>query len=219
MNFLGTLIKQITENEALVVAQLDGQILAGNKEALELYRYPSLQSFKKLNLRDLMPKDFNEFYPELMTSEHLNFNSYKTHVNRRSDGELFACKLHTHYQSIKGQKYLIGHVVEIQEEMDIEKLCLQQNIIVLRRELEAERNKNREKSFQETSLLLSKAHPNLSNNDIKICHYLLKNYSSKTIAKELNITIDGVFAARKRIRKKLQLAPGEELNKALLQSI
>ncbi|MBR8536411.1 PAS domain S-box protein [Carboxylicivirga sediminis] len=219
MIFQGVSINQITDREALVVASLDGQILAGNKEALELYRYPSLQSFKKLNLRDLMPNDFNQFYPELMTAEHLNISSYKTHVNRRSDGELFACKLHTHHQTIKGQKYLVGHVVEIREEVDIEKICLQQNIIVLQRELEAERSKNREISLRETSLLLAKAYPSLSNNDIKVCHYLLKNYSSKAIAKELNITTEGVFAARKRIRKKLGLQPGEELNKALLQSI
>ncbi len=219
MKYLGTSINKLLDHEAIIVANLDGQIVAVNKEAMTLYNYPSIQAFKKCTLRDLMPQDFNQFYPTLMTSEHLNASGYQTHVNRRSDGELFACKLHTHHQTIKGVKYLIGHVVEIKENVDIEKLCLEQNIIVLQRELEAERKKNREKDFQETSQLLTKAHPNLSNNDIKVCHYLLRNYSTKAIAKELNITLDGVFAARKRIRKKLQLSPGEELNTALLQSL
>ncbi|WP_439181543.1 PAS domain S-box protein [Carboxylicivirga taeanensis] len=219
MRYLGTSINTLKDNEAIIVAKLNGQIVAVNDAAVAMYQYPSIQAFKKQNLRDLMPEDFNQFFPEIMTSEHLNIKSYKTHVNRRCNGDLFACKLHTHYKTIKDTKYLVGHVIEIKEEVDLEKIRLEQNIIVLQRELEAERNKNFQRSYHETSTLLAKAHPILSANDIKVCHFLLQNYNTKAIANELNITVDGVFAARKRIRKKLQLSPGDELNKVLLQSI
>ncbi len=220
MEYLDVPILTIKEKEAIVVATLNGQIVAGNPEAVDLYQYPSLRSFLQCNLRDLMPDDFNRFYPELMTSEHLNTQGYKIHVNRRMNGDLFACRLHTHYQDIKGVKYLVGHVVEIKgEDVDIEKIQLQQNIIVLQRELEAERNKNAQRSYQETSQLLTTAFPQLNSNDIKVCHYLILNYNTKAVAEKLNITIDGVFAARKRIRKKLDIKPEEDLARVLLRAI
>lgn len=220
MEYLDVPIKTIKEKEAIVVATLNGQIVAGNPEAVELYQYPSLRSFLQCNLRDLMPDDFNQFYPELMTPEHLNTQGYRIHVNRRMNGELFACRLHTHHQDIKGSKYLVGHVIEVKgEELDIEKIQLQQNIIVLQRELEAERNKNAQRSYQETSQLLTKTFPVLNSNDIKVCHYLILNYNTKAIADKLNITVDGVFAARKRIRKKLNIKPEADLTRVLLQAI
>jgi len=216
MKYLETQIHNVTAGEAIVIAKLNGQIITCNEEALSIYQYPSIQSIKQHTLIDLMPEDFAPFFPKEMTPEHLNINNYQTHVNRRKNGELFACKLHTHYQLIAGNKYLIGHVKEIKENVDIEKLCLQQNIVVLKRELEVERNKNTYNSYQQTSQHLTRCYPTLSANDLKVCHYLLLNCSTKYISEELNITVDGVFAARKRIRKKLGLQPSDDLVKVLL---
>ena len=85
--------------------------------------------------------------------------------------------------------------------------------------MEAERRKNKEKNYQTTHQLLSERYPALNNNDIKVCHYITLNYNSKQIAEKLNITSDGVFAARKRIRKKLKLMSHEDLTKVLLNCI
>jgi len=217
MIYLNTQIINVTPGEAIIVAKLNGQIMTCNTEALKLYQYPSIQAIKQYTLADLMPEDFAPFFPKEMTPEHLNINSYQPHVSKRRNGELFACKIHTHYQYIDNDKYLIGHVKTCDEAVDIEKLQLQQNIIVLERELIAERKKNNNNAYQLTSQKLSKCYPKLSNHDIKICHYLMLNYSSKTISEQLNITIDGVFAARKRIRKKLNLAPTDDLVKELIK--
>ncbi|TRX65761.1 PAS domain S-box protein [Carboxylicivirga sp. M1479] len=216
MEYLNTPILNVLPNEAIVIAQLNGQIVSGNQKALDLYHYHSMSDFKKHDLKDLMPDDFAPFYPDEMTIEHINFDGYHTHVCKRKDGELFACKLHTHYQNINNKKYLIGHVKEIHDDsVDIEKLCLKQNIIVLQRELTAERSKNKNNTFQHTSQQIGKCFPILSNNDLKICSLIAQHFNSKQISQELNITTDGVYAARKRIRKKLQLNANENLETTL----
>lgn len=48
---------------------------------------------------------------------------------------------------------------------------------------------------------------------------MIENHSSKQIAQTLNITTEGVFAARKRIRRKMHLSTGEDLITALLNYI
>jgi DNA-binding CsgD family transcriptional regulator len=127
------------------------------------------------------------------------------------NGDLFACKLHTHYQNFNGKKLLIGHIQEIKDDVDIEKIRLKQIITVLERELKAERTKNFNNNYIQTTQQFTKCFPMLSNNDLKICYYLTLNYNSKRISEQLNITTDGVYAARKRIRKKLKLTPDEDL--------
>lgn len=46
------------------------------------------------------------------------------------------------------------------------------------------------------------AHPNLTNNDLKLCAYLRLNLSSKDIAPLLNISLRSVEIKRYRLRKK-----------------
>lgn len=58
---------------------------------------------------------------------------------------------------------------------------------------------------------LKKRYPSLTPGDLKLCTLLRLNYSSKDIAKLLNISIRGVEAARYRLRKKLQLDESENL--------
>jgi len=98
----------------------------------------------------------------------------------------------------------------------MDRLRLEQNIVVLKRELMAERNKFSKNQYQKNYEKLSQCYPMLSTNDLKICHYLMLNYTSKQISQQLNITIDGVYAARKRIRKKLGLSANDNLIKALI---
>ncbi len=54
--------------------------------------------------------------------------------------------------------------------------------------------------------------PKLSSSDLKLCAYLRLNLSSKEIAPLLNISIRGVEISRYRLRKKLELEKGQNLN-------
>ncbi|MCT4586581.1 MAG: PAS domain S-box protein [Carboxylicivirga sp.] len=219
MEYRNIKIEYVKEDEAIIITQLNGQIVTCNAQALELFGYNSIQDINKHNMRDLMPDDFSLLFPEILNPEHLNDTRYELHVVKHKNGELFPCLIRTLYQTIEGEKLVVGHLQKVKEKVDIEKLCLEQNILVLKRELMVQCRKNREKSYKETYQQLFELFPTLNNNDIKVCHYIMLNFDSTKIAEQLNITKDGVFAARKRIRKKLQLKPNEDLCKKLLSSI
>lgn len=53
---------------------------------------------------------------------------------------------------------------------------------------------------------LKAMHPNISNNEIKLCAYLRMNLTTKEIAQLMNISVRGVEISRYRLRKKLNLA-------------
>jgi len=53
---------------------------------------------------------------------------------------------------------------------------------------------------------LKAVHPNISNNEIKLCAYLRMNLTTKEIAQLMNISVRGVEISRYRLRKKLNLA-------------
>jgi ligand-binding sensor domain-containing protein len=59
---------------------------------------------------------------------------------------------------------------------------------------------------------LSASFPHLTNTDLKVCAYLQLKLTSKEIAQLMNITVRGVELSRYRLRKKLQLASGQNLN-------
>lgn len=52
---------------------------------------------------------------------------------------------------------------------------------------------------------LKETHPDLTNNELKLCTYLRMNLTSKEIAQLLNISVRGVEISRYRLRKKLLL--------------
>lgn len=58
---------------------------------------------------------------------------------------------------------------------------------------------------------LKSKHPDISANEVKLCSFLRMNLSSKEIAQLLNISVRGVEISRYRLRKKLNLHPGENL--------
>jgi len=62
---------------------------------------------------------------------------------------------------------------------------------------------------------LKAKHPNLSRTDLKVCAYLLLNFSSKQIAQLQNISVRGVEIHRYRLRKKLGLPTGQSLSEYL----
>ena len=63
---------------------------------------------------------------------------------------------------------------------------------------------------------IKKSHPNLTNNDLKVCAYLRLNLSSKDIAPLLNISLRSVEIKRYRLRKKMNLTHNEGLTDYIL---
>ena len=63
---------------------------------------------------------------------------------------------------------------------------------------------------------IKNSHPNLTNNDLKLCAYLRLNLSSKDIAPLLNISLRSVEIKRYRLRKKMNLAHNEGLTDYIL---
>ncbi len=53
---------------------------------------------------------------------------------------------------------------------------------------------------------LKEKHPDVSNNEVKLCAFLRMNLSTKEIAQLMNISVRGVEVSRYRLRKKLELA-------------
>lgn len=54
-------------------------------------------------------------------------------------------------------------------------------------------------------------YPNLTKNDLKLCTYLRMNLSSKEMASLMYVTVRAIEVSRSRLRKRLGLAPGENL--------
>ena len=65
-------------------------------------------------------------------------------------------------------------------------------------------------------LHLKDAYPNLNAHDLKLCAYLRMNLSSKEMARLMSISVRGVEISRYRLRKKLELAPKEDLFQFLI---
>ena len=59
---------------------------------------------------------------------------------------------------------------------------------------------------------LKKEHPNLSNNELRICSLAKLRFNLKEIANTLNLSLDSVKSARYRIRKKMNLETSQDLS-------
>ena len=63
---------------------------------------------------------------------------------------------------------------------------------------------------------VKKTHPELTNNDLRLCAYLRLNLSSKEIAPLLNISLSSVEIKRYRLRKKMNLSRNQGLTDHIL---
>jgi ligand-binding sensor domain-containing protein/DNA-binding CsgD family transcriptional regulator len=77
--------------------------------------------------------------------------------------------------------------------------------------------KHFDKVHSDFVVVLKNKHPEISPGELKLCAYLRMNLSSKEIAQLLNISVRGVEISRYRLRKKLNLASGENLFDYLIQ--
>ena len=59
---------------------------------------------------------------------------------------------------------------------------------------------------------LNKHYPQLSQNDVRLISFIRMGMNSQEIASLLNITVESLHKTRYRLRKKMQLKQGEELD-------
>ncbi|MFN8209954.1 MAG: triple tyrosine motif-containing protein [Bacteroidales bacterium] len=68
-------------------------------------------------------------------------------------------------------------------------------------------------------LKLKELHPELTPHDLRVCSYLRMNFTTKEIAKLLNITTRGVEISRYRLRKKMNLGHDVNLSEYLINLV
>ncbi|HVN57761.1 MAG TPA: two-component regulator propeller domain-containing protein [Bacteroidales bacterium] len=68
-------------------------------------------------------------------------------------------------------------------------------------------------------LKLKELHPDLTPHDLRVCSYLRMNFTTKEIAKLLNITTRGVEISRYRLRKKMGLGHDTNLTEYLINLV
>ncbi len=61
-------------------------------------------------------------------------------------------------------------------------------------------------------LNLKKEHPSLTQNNLKLCAYIKIGLSNKEISRIFNVNPDSIKTAKKRLKKKLNLHPGEDFS-------
>lgn len=201
-----------TLNEAVFIVTKQGQIKYCNTHGIDMFGYKNLSKICKFEVKDLVPDDFANIFPKDITIEHLTNGEYLDRVNKKKDGTLFPTEILTYYKYLGDVEYVYVHIRIPQTEDELEKRRLIQNIELLKCELEKERNsKQRDEdnnapiNIAQFSFNLKKDFPILTNTDLKICTLMIHNLSTKEIAESLNISLNGAFAGRKRLRKKLNL--------------
>jgi len=203
-----------TLNEATFIVTQQGQIVFCNSLGIKMFGYKDLNEICNYKVKDLVPYDFAVIFPETITVEHLTKGEYLERVNKKKDGTLFPTEILTYYKHIGEIEYVYVHVRLPQTDEELEKRRLKQNIEVLRCELEKERNtkeqgNNSDNNFTyniaQFSFNLRRKFPKLTNTDLKLCTLIIHNLSTKEISESLNISLNGAFAGRKRLRKKLNI--------------
>ncbi|MBI9035222.1 MAG: helix-turn-helix transcriptional regulator [Bacteroidales bacterium] len=202
---------------ATFIVSFTGEILGCNEIALDIFEFGSVEEICKVKAADLTPCDFQDYFPAEISDEHLTNYHYLPRVNQRKNGDIFASEVLTYRLKREYENCIAVYVREIEDYQEFDNSLKErrmfQNVEVLQCELKREKRLRaqmmREKTSDRDIALFDKqlheAYPKLTSNDLKICKLLIRNYSSSEMANELCVTKEGVFAARKRIRKKLQL--------------
>ncbi|MDY0202129.1 MAG: hypothetical protein RBR40_14205 [Tenuifilaceae bacterium] len=115
----------------------------------------------------------------------------------------------------------INHIKENSSKYPIKNLRSMENTLNEGLETQTEEWMNAMKSLKLSEQgyfkkLLDK-YPELTNNDLRLCSYLRMNFSTKEIARLLNISTRAVEIGRYRLRKKIDLNHDENLTEFLMQ--
>lgn len=119
------------------------------------------------------------------------------------------------FQQLKSKEKLVENLKKVASNDD--SVTIQNLIASLKSELLEDSQLNRIKNDieilnQEFAQRIKTLHPNLTATDIEICSYLRLSLERKEIAKLRFTSVDAVKKSRNRIRKKMNLAPDEDLD-------
>ena len=119
------------------------------------------------------------------------------------------------FQQLKSKEKLVENLKKVASKD--ESISIQNLIVNLKSELLEDSQLNRIKNDIETlnhefAERLKLAHPNLTKTDIEICSYIRLSLSRKEIAKLRFTTVEAVKKSRSRLRKKMNLSTGENLD-------
>ncbi len=233
------LIFRIEENkrEAVFLINTNGLVLSCNRIAAYLFGYCNSGEVVNLSVKQLVPDDFAELFPEEISQEHLTLGNFEPRINRKKSGQLFTSLVKTQFV-FAGKIKFIETTVKIDGERNIDQELikrrrLEQNIDILKCELKKEKNKNfrnRYTFIKESEITdvhidhqfrncLSKIHHGLTFNDLRLASMIVVNTNSHEMAKILNISLNSVYVARKRFRKKLGIDQSINLTEYLIRII
>ncbi len=214
------------QSVAEFILETSGQLIVCNDYAVSLFGYTNRSDMELLHVKDLVPDDFAELFPDEITIEHLTKGEFLPRVNKRMDGEVFASYVRTQFITLQNKKYVHTSVIDRSDSFDIKHLMLEQNVEVLKCELEKEKNVNFVQQLadipqQRQNFLLcqklNQLHPGLSIKDLELASLISFNLDTRSIAVVQNISINSVYVARKRLRKKMNVSPTVNLKAYFLQ--
>lgn len=212
--------------EAAFLIQVSGNIIYCNPYGLEMFRYSTLEDICEHHVKDLVPNDFATHFPKEITPEHLTNNIFFERVNRRKDGTEFQSLVMTQSIEINNKSYIETRVRSRGDSLkELESAKLQQNVSLLTCELNAERNRmlkllGKQKSEYWDDYLVSKLankYKNLSNNDYRIASMIYHKMDSNDIAKIMDIEVNSIYTARKRLRKRMNLLKDVSILEAIME--
>ncbi|MEM6718982.1 MAG: 7TM diverse intracellular signaling domain-containing protein [Bacteroidota bacterium] len=133
---------------------------------------------------------------------------------QRKEQEITALRSET-FQQLKSKEKLVENLKKVASNDD--SVSIQNMIASLKSELLEDSQLNRIKNDietlnQEFAQRIKELHPSLTPTDIEICSYLRLSLGRKEIAKLRFTSVDAVKKSRNRIRKKMNLAPEEDLD-------
>ncbi len=140
-----------TATDAIFVENLDGAILECNAKALELFGY-SENELLQLSVADLVPPEVQARLPEITALHRQGKGLAIEAVNRKKNGALFPCEVHSQVTNIGGQPRVIVSVRDITERREAEAARLREREAegrakaaeAARRELQGEVDRRRE---------------------------------------------------------------------------
>ena len=178
-------------------------------------------------MRELVPDEFANLLPEIITEEHLTGGEFLERVNKCRDGELISTLIRTQYITVSGQTY-VESVIRInpisrapisrqreRQEMDILK-CEVKRLNHLLSEKETVVDEEIKIDHRLYSAI-NENHAGITQNDALFCSLLIAGHKTKNIAEKMNISSDSAFKLRKRIRHKLNLESSVDLFKYLTE--
>lgn len=202
------------KNDAIFILKKTGEIIACNAESAKLFNYSSTDELVGTHVKELVPTDFAELFPQEITTEHLTNGQFLPRVNKKKDNILFLSHVSTNYIKIDNGQYILSIVRERNDsefEGELEKEQLKQNVAVLQCELKKEQQSTTNHIYQNVNKKLVAHNKNITTSDIKLATLIYQQCSADDIANKLKISKNSIYIARKRLRKKLNIPTKQTL--------